>query len=1197
MEWSDLQNIKLADPQFNRPNKIDILLGADVYSQIIKEGVKRAPMGTLVAQCTTFGWILSGIVNSESSSQDISSNTISVMHAQVNENDLLKKFWEIEDQTTSTQRILSEEEQKCEEYYTLTTTRAQGGRYTVNLPFRDSHPLCVGGNSRTIAVNRLKALERRLSKDEKLKEKYTQVIKEYIQLGHMRPVKKEEKENESVYLPHHAVIREDKLTSKVRVVFDSSCKNENGVSLNDSLMVGPTLQSDLRHIIIRWRMHYIGLIADIIKMYRQVRVTDDDAAYQRIVWRNKPENEIIDYELVTVTFGTASAPYLAVKTLHQVALDEEKKYKIAANIVRNSFYMDDLMTGCSTVKDGVELYKEMNNLLKSGGFILQKWNSNNKALLEQIEVYEGQKERKDSEDQEEDIRENKIEKDIMIDTTKILGLTWSRSDDKFKYSVKLPPGEQDTGSVTKRSIISDIARLFDPLGWVAPSVILAKIFIQKLWLSGIDWDDVVPDILLQEWETYRGELSQLTNVRIPRWLGMKPGDHVELHGFCDASKAAYAAVVYTRTISQTGDISVSLLAAKTKVSPIKQVSIPRLELCGAVLLARLLVEVAEAMNVEKSNLRAWTDSTVVLAWLNSHPSRWKTFVGNRVSEILTTLDSSHWAHISSKNNPADCASRGIQPSALAENKLWLTGPEFLREKEILYNRSKAFETKIEETIKSYVTIIEDSPWTRFSNLKKLLRAVSYCRRFLIVKRDKKSEKFMYLQKEEIEEALKCLIRDSQSKWFQEEYIQLKSNGSKKVKGSKINTLCPYIDEYGIMRVDGRLHKSSLDEHAKHPIILPHASHLTKLIIKDSHERTLHGGIQMMINYLRSAYWIVGVKSLVKQHIKKCIACVKHKNKVANQLMGSLPSERCTPTRPFLHTGIDYAGPINIRTSKGRGHHSYKGYICLFVCMATRAIHLEVVSDMSTKGFIAAFRRFTSRRGHCAQVWSDNGTNFVGAARELQELLVLQQKVAENIACEGTKWHFIPPHAPNFGGLWEAAVRSTKFHLKRVIGESTLTYEEMSTLLSQIEACLNSRPMTIINGNDPEEPMPLTPGHFLVGEPLVAVPDVNFENSPISSLTRWQTIQKMLQNFWRRWSQEYLTTLLHRYKWASQVPEPKLGDIVLVKESDMPPSRWLLGRIIQKHPGDDNITRVVTLKTKSSIIKRPTSKLCVLPVVD
>ncbi|CAK1577880.1 unnamed protein product [Parnassius mnemosyne] len=691
------------------------------------------------------------------------------------------------------------------------------------------------------------------------------------------------------------------------------------------------------------------------------------------------------------------------------------------------------------------------------------------------------------------------------------------------------------------------------------------------------------------------ELDELSKVRIPRWLGTKNNDlAVELHGFCDASKLAYAAVIYLRIIDCSNKVKTSLVVAKTRVAPVKQVSIPRLELCGAVLLARLLAETSEVFNISKNEVHAWTDSTIVLAWLNNHPSRWKTFVGNRVTEILTTLESSQWCHISTKQNPADCASRGVSPALLAENNLWFSGPSFFKEQHISYNRPKNLYTKEEESIKAYVEVVtegeEDSLFKRYSSLPKLLRVVAYCRKFL-----KGSVKSRYLQKTEIDKALQCCIRKAQMEKFPEEYADLKSGRSIKKKGSNLRTLGPYLDGSGMIRVAGRLRNAVIEDTIKRPIVLPRDSPFTKLIIADAHIQTLHGGQQLMLNYLRTAYWVIGAKALVKQHIHKCVTCVKNSATTHNQLMGDLPSVRCTPARPFLNSGVDYAGPIQIRTTKGRGHRAYKGYICIFICMVTRAIHLEVVSDMTSQAFLAAFRRFIARRGKCAHLWSDNGTTFVGASKELRELSSIQPKFAEHLEKNGTEWHFIPPRAPNFGGLWEAGVKSTKHHLRRVIGETTLTFEEMSTLLTQIEACLNSRPMTTVNSDDPNEPLPLTPGHFLVGEPLVNAIDRNYDSSNVNSLSRWQLVQKLLQSFWKRWSQEYLVMLMHRYKWSRQIAEPNVGDIVLVKEDDLPPGQWLLGRIIQKHPGEDNITRVVTLRTRSSILKRPTSKLCILPV--
>jgi hypothetical protein len=1187
-QWVELQKLTLADPKYHTPNKIDVLLGAEVYCQVLREGMMRGPKGSPVAQCTTLGWILSGPIGSGSANE-----SVTVLHAQVNEDEIIKRFWEMESEPLLTQkRILSVEEQRCEDIFAATTQRDETGRYVVKLPFRDEDPLCKGRNSREIAIKRFKSLERRLDKNKEFKERYTAVIREYMQLDHMIRVPDAEKSKDnSVYLPHHAVVREDKSTSKVRVVFDASCRNERGTSLNDTLMIGPTLQSELRHLIMQWRKYPICLIADIVKMYRMVRVSDADADYQRIIWRDSQDEEIQDYKLLTVTFGTASAPYLAVKALNQVAVDHMDEYPAAARRVAQGFYMDDLMTGGETVDEGIEVYKEMKALLQRGGFILQKWASNSKELEDYIDK---------NEVGEENVKREEKRVEIKLDNiVKILGLTWNKTKDEFQYSVKLPPV---SAPVTKRKIISDVGRLFDPLGWIAPCVIKAKTFIQRLWIAGTGWDEEPSRDILKDWYTYREELSQLTGFTIPRWLNTNVDDEVvELHGFSDASNLAFAASVYLRIISASGDVKVQLIAAKTKVAPVKQVSIPRLELCGAVLLAKLLTEVSQVLNIAKENLRAWTDSMVVLAWLNKHPSNWKTFVANRVSEILSLLEPSQWFHVSTKENPADCASRGVSPAELINNSLWKTGPQFLKNSSITYKRPNNNETQVDKSIKAHCGIAEECVLNKYSSLSKLVRVIAYCRRFLRVKDMEVVIRSKHISPSEYNEALTTCIKMAQRNDFGSELSEITEHGCVKSKSSKVLSLTPFLDAKGVLRVGGRLAQSNETENIKHPILLPHTSPLSRLLVADAHQKTLHGAEQLMLNYLREVCYIVGVKHLVKHCVSKCMPCVRNKAAVQRQLMGSLPPARTTPTKAFLRSGVDYAGPIQLRTSKGRGHKSYKGYICLFVCMVTRAVHIDVVSEMTSRGFLETFKRFTARRGHCSDLYSDNGTNFVGAAKELREMLqsersTMVQEIAEGLASKGTTWHFIPPRAPNFGGLWEAAIKSTKFHIKRVIGEATLTFEEMSTLLSQIEACLNSRPISVLP-NNPNEPNPLTPGHFLVGEPLVTIPEVNYEKSTIGSLRRWQLTQRMLQGFWRRWSNEYLVNLLHRYKWAYKTPEPEVGDIVLVKEDDLPPTKWLFGRIIQKYPGTDSLTRVVSLKCGNSIIKRPTSKLCLLPVTS
>ncbi|XP_045493460.1 uncharacterized protein LOC123692730 [Colias croceus] len=902
----EVSKLVLADPFFATPNKIDMLLGADVYGQILLEGLIKNSPSELIAQNTQLGWILSGPIQSRSSSSTIWCNHIH----QNDEYELMKKFWELEsDQFASDKSLLTEEEIKCENIYSSTTRRDSSGRYIVHLPFRTDDPNCKYGNSKAIAIKQFNRLENRLLKNPKLKAEYAAVIEEYKRLGHVETVPSHEEDlADAVYLPHHAVIREDKDTTKVRVVFNASCPGTNGITLNDELMVGPSLQPDLRHIIMRWRQYPICLVADIIKMYRQVKISELHTNFQRFVWREDPDQRLQHLRLLRVTFGTALAPYLAVKSLQQVAHDDGLKYPLAAERVLREFYMDDFMSGCFSVEEGKQIYKEITQLLQGGGFVLQKWSSNSEEIINEIN--------EDVEDQAENLK-------LKIDEImKILGLTWNRRTDEFEYVVKLP---QLSPPVTKRKVISEISRLFDPVGWLAPVIISAKVFIQKLWLSGIEWDVELPPQLLKDWLKYRSELDTLTKFSIPRWININHDDKVrELHGFCDASNVAFAAVVYLRVVNSIGEVNVALIASKTKVAPIKQVSIPRLELCGAVLLTRLLLEVSQVMGIEKSSIHAWTDSQIVLVWLQGQPSRWKTFVANRVSEIITSLEPQQWQHVSTKDNPADCASRG---STQWDVQLWKEGPKWLQEKDINFTRGRIEDTDLEER-KMKICLInthsdeadpEEEIYSRFSSLRRLLRVTALCKR--LIKRMRKKEvedQKDWITSFEIRESLKICVKRCQEKHFGEELADLR-NKKEINKKSKLVSLNPIVDEDGILRVGGRLQQAILSDERKHPIILPRKSQFTTLIIADAHERTFHGGPQLMQNYLQSKYWIIGAKDLIRLCVRKCVRCVRYTARIRHQLMGQIPVERSTACRRFLRSGVDYAGPINIRTSKGRGN--------------------------------------------------------------------------------------------------------------------------------------------------------------------------------------------------------------------------------------------------------------------------------------
>ncbi|XP_072934980.1 uncharacterized protein [Epargyreus clarus] len=1134
--WSHLEGLTLADPQYFIAGKIDVLLGVEVYTEIIKNNLIKGPSGSPSAQETSLGWILFGNIHDHTTD-----NTILVMHQklEIDINNMLRNLWSIEE---STKREYTAEERRCEEIYTNNYIRSPEGRYIVKLPLKDS--IEEIGETKQIALKRLHLLERRLERNPQLKEDYGRVIEEYIQLNHMERVPEEDKNKKAIYLPHHAVIKEDSKTTKIRVVFDASCKGSKGKSFNDILMTGPPLQEDLRNLVMRWRLKPICFVTDIQKMYRMIQVASEDADLQRIVWRGNTDEEVKEYRMLRVTFGTASAPYLAVKTLIQLAEDEGQDYTEASRVIREDFYVDDCMSGCFTVPEAILLSKDIAHILNKGGFMLQKWASNSKELLQEMQA-------------DEDTM--KIEQETDECTIKTLGLTWNMTMDSFQYQLKLPSQPE---VVTKRNILADIQRLFDPLGWLGAAIIPAKILIQKLWMERLHWDEYVGDALKEEWLRLRDSFNSLNKVKIKRWIktDRKELDNITLHGFSDASEKAYCAVIYYRVETKKGKYETGIIASKTRVAPVKPITIPRLELCGAVLLARLMTQVRKAMRLPVERVYAWTDSSVVLSWLCGDPLRWKTFVSNRVVEILDNVGNSQWFHVQSKTNPADIGSRGLQLNELIETKLWWDGPHWLRDKEVTFSR-----LNIEPTDMETRKLSNDIP--------------------------------KHITVEELDQSLKLCIKIAQRRDFLEEIHRLNNKDYVK-RSSKLKSLNPYMDNCNILRVGGRLRNSDLEDEAKHPIILDSKNHLAHLIIADAHRKTMHGGIQLMLCYIRSKYWILGSKNAVKTFIHKCITCTRYKAAMRTQIMGDLPKVRTTPARPFLHSGVDFAGPLQVLMSRGRGAKSNKAYIAVFICMATKAIHLELVGDLSSESFIGAFHRFVARRGKCTHLWSDQGRNFVGANKQLIEAwknakVELPDHLSEILAAEGTQWHFIPPYSPNFGGLWEAGVKSVKHHLRRIL-TARLTFEEMTTTLCQIEACLNSRPLTPIDITDTEFEI-LTPGHFLIGEPPVTIPSPDLRDINLSRLSRWQYVQRLVRDFWHRWQNEYLSRLQERPKWLKHMREFEIGDIVLIKDEQLPPGKWPLGRVVAKHRGPDNVTRVYSVRCASDVVKRSISKLCYLPI--
>ncbi|XP_037811311.1 uncharacterized protein LOC119603370 [Lucilia sericata] len=713
--FTNLSDLQLADPQFYNSSCIDILIGGDLFPSIMLSGVKHQICDSLMAQETIFGWILTGPI-SEDSSPTLSNLTS--LFCEISLDKEISRFWEVEN--LPMKNLRSSVDEFCENLFKRTTTRNKEGRYVVRLPFKDGYPENLTlGQSRTSAMAQFFRNESRLIRNPEFKVQYDNVLQEYLQLGHMKQVDPPCNFRFPLhyYLPHHAVLKPDSTTTKVRVVFNASSPSSNGLSLNDILHPGPILQSDLTILILKWRFFKFVFNADIQKMYRQILVDSSHSQYQRILFRENPFDTVQDYELKTVTFGINCAPYLAIRTIHQLADDIEMLYPKGSNILRHFMYVDDVLAGEHTISESIVSRNELILSLQSAGFSLRKWTSNCREILQEIPS-------------EHLLCEDFLEFDDKS-TAKTLGIRWNALSDSFYFTAKPFP---ETQKWTKREVLSQIARLFDTAGWLSPCVILAKILMQRIWIEGTEWDEVLTPDSLSQWNLFQANYTNINNINIPRWVNYSPSAIVEFHGFCDASEKAYAAALYIRIVNGNS-ISSHLISSKTKVAQVKTLSIPRLELCGAVLLAEMVDSILLKFDINNYSIFCWTDSMIVLSWLAKPACSWLTFVANRVSKITQITSISMWNHVASESNPADLASRGLYPQDLINNELWWYGPHWLRSSHENWksNSTKDFpeiemERKSVKTHFSYFNNYEDL-LERFSSFPKAMRVIAYVYRF------------------------------------------------------------------------------------------------------------------------------------------------------------------------------------------------------------------------------------------------------------------------------------------------------------------------------------------------------------------------------------------------------------------------------------------------------------------------------------
>ncbi|XP_063544363.1 uncharacterized protein LOC134752623 [Cydia strobilella] len=662
-----LQGLPMADDEYYLPGEIDCLIGNELFPTLLGPGKVTSPTSSVVGIETTLGYIAGGRAHCfphslENKTRSLNAHNLEkTFFCQTEDfalDQLTQRFWEIENVPEKTH--FSPDDEACEKHFQSTYTREDDGTYTVALPFK--HSPAELGSSYSAAKHRLLNLEKKLDSTG-LRSDYNATIQTYIDQGYLIKVPNNFQNTDSYYIPHRAVYRPDKETSKTRIVLNAGCKTTSGKSLNDLLYVGPVLQNNIFELLLNLRMFSIAISADIEKMYFQVKLSPDHHSFQRILFRFDTNSPIEIYQFNRVCFGVSSSPYLALRVVRQLAADSRDSFPLAAYEAENHMYVDDYVSSVDNVDTAEKIYKEMTAMFKSGGFNLVKWISNDTQLMSRVPSAQ------------KSPLAVKFDDDPNADT-KIVGMQWQPTNDQFHFKTNIDFPE----TCTKRSILSVTARLFDPLGLISPVVAYMKLLIQECFKLQLDWDDEVPDFIVSKWKQFHQELPHLSEIKIPRHIGITSKNRITLIGFADASQQCYGAAIYVRVDSDENSTanSVELLTAKSKVSNSNK-TLARLELCAAVLLAKLINSVRDVLSKRCTinKIYAFSDATVTLTWIHSPAYKFHTFVANRIAQINGYLPASHWFHVRGVENPADIVSRPVTPIGLINNSLWFHGPQWL----------------------------------------------------------------------------------------------------------------------------------------------------------------------------------------------------------------------------------------------------------------------------------------------------------------------------------------------------------------------------------------------------------------------------------------------------------------------------------------------------------------------------------------
>ncbi|XP_028327214.1 uncharacterized protein LOC114478373 [Gouania willdenowi] len=714
------------------------------------------------------------------------------------------------------------------------------------------------------------------------------------------------------------------------------------------------------------------------------------------------------------------------------------------------------------------------------------------------------------------------------------------------------------------------------------------------------WDEPLSSELKPRWESWLSNLKDLADVKINRCYLPKDFQAVQklqLHHFSDASVAGYGVCTYLRAISESGQIHCSLVFAKSRVAPTKVTTVPRLELSAAVVAVRISDMLKAELEMENVEDFFWTDSQVVLGYIDNEARRFHVFVANRIQRIKESTKSTQWKYVTSEDNPADHASRGLTAKNLIASN-WFGGPSFLWKEELPSRDIKvreldAVDPEVRKSVVHHTLTKVDSlveRFRKFSSWSRLVKAIARLIRLVNEFKNAQRRNNEATSLDERQEAELTIVAIVQRSVFSKEIKELQCKGElAKNKTSKLYRLNPFLDHKGILRVGGRLERATLHPYVKHPAILPKTSHITGLLIDHFHQQVQHQGRGMTINELRAnGIWILGCSQAVSSFIYNCVKCRKFRRGTEEQKMADLPSERMETTPPFTYCGMDCFGPFYVKERR----KELKRYGLLFTCLCSRAVHIELLDDLSTDAFLNSLRAFIALRGNVRQLQSDQGTNFVGARREfLEAVKEMDQESLKQLGCE---FVMNPPSASHMGGAWERQIRTIRSVLTSILDQSSRTLDSSSlrTYLCEVMAIVNSRPITPHLLNDPIGPQPLTPNLLLtMKSSIILPPPGDFVKEDLYLRKRWRRVQYLANEFWHRWRKEYLLSLQQRQKWQKTRRNAKVNDIVIMQDDAAPRNVWRLAKVTTVYPSADGCVRKVQLLISDSALDDNGKRLC------